>query len=537
MSSPLNVVAKEAALTNVAGDYLDQSTRNVKKDVKMLKIVKQYSGKSALDRKCRPDLPRVLTQECTVLMTFDVGLLKRVAIGALHDSEERGPDAPKCHPKTRKVVQREILGWIGHGERRDNVKRILFLSGPAGSGKTAILGTIADECHKKGLLAASFFFSASSGSPNRVSKRPFILTLVYRLLQQEAIVNLRQTILAIIERDPTVLDKHLDQQLEELILVPLRTVAGQSDPTTWPQVIVVDAVDECQGETRIDSKGRQVQRSTEKTHEEILSLLAHASADPSFPFRILVASRPEPAITHFFKTSPNPALRLFLDNEYNPDADIRLFLMARLSALQRKFNLPDNWEPHGAVDQLVDMASGQFVYATTVLRFVEDTSRGPPLKQLERVLEWTPANASETHPLATLDALYHGILQTSPNPSLAVKWFSVTSDSQHFGLHHEWTQAEPWYKKAVLESSAGEMAYLLGSLSSLVKIVYDSNQFEISFYHKTMRDFLEDPERSGGLHVNKTVAKQFISARHFRILKSTSYFPAHCLRPLVLIVR
>ncbi|TEB27828.1 hypothetical protein FA13DRAFT_1599064, partial [Coprinellus micaceus] len=71
-------------------------------------------------------------------------LLKHVARGTVHDSAERGPDAPKCHPETRVAVQNDIMSWIEHGERENTPKRVLWLSGPTGSGKTAIAGTIAD---------------------------------------------------------------------------------------------------------------------------------------------------------------------------------------------------------------------------------------------------------------------------------------------------------------------------------------------------------------------------------------------------------
>ncbi|TEB20194.1 hypothetical protein FA13DRAFT_1645330 [Coprinellus micaceus] len=71
------------------------------------------------------------------------------------NSDERC-DAPKCHPETRTAVQEDIISWI-------TTQRIMWLSGPAGAGKTAIAGSVAETCEDMGLLAGSFFFRHSQG--------------------------------------------------------------------------------------------------------------------------------------------------------------------------------------------------------------------------------------------------------------------------------------------------------------------------------------------------------------------------------------
>ncbi|KAF6755298.1 hypothetical protein DFP72DRAFT_782643, partial [Ephemerocybe angulata] len=78
--------------------------------------------------------------------------------GAVHDSKERC-DAPKCMSETRVAVQDEILSWITDGHMDADPKRILWVTGPAGTGKTAILGSIAERCKADGTLAATFFIS------------------------------------------------------------------------------------------------------------------------------------------------------------------------------------------------------------------------------------------------------------------------------------------------------------------------------------------------------------------------------------------
>jgi hypothetical protein len=428
-----------------------------------------------------------------------------VAHGAVHDSAERGPDAPKCHPETRTAVQSDIMGWITLGEQDETPRRILCLSGPAGSGKTAIAGTIADECYKGGLLAASFFFSAFAGSRNRRWKKPFIPTLVYRLIQHDSIAGLKEEVLAVIERDPMVFERHLDQQLEELVLKPLRKVAGRSNAFHWPAVIIVDGLDECEGDGD-SSSGPDAQK-------EILSSLSRACADPAFPFCIIVASRPEPVVRNFFSTTAYPTLNIFLDDKYDPDSDIRLFLEATFSDLRRRFNLPSTWAAKDAVDVLVKEASGQFIYAATAFRFVDNPRLGPPQQLPTQVLEWRSLNNSK--PFAPLDLLYDRILRTSPDPLLAVKWIRFV-DSQK----HQWLSTSLGY---LLESFPGETEHVMGPLTSLVGLVNEKGEPDFRFYHKSLLDFFNGPPRSSDLYINEESLDCFIKDRYYQTLQGVHW--------------
>ncbi|TEB27806.1 hypothetical protein FA13DRAFT_1691228 [Coprinellus micaceus] len=404
------------------------------------------------------------------------------------------------------------MSWIDHGERDDTPKRILWLSGPAGSGKTAIAGTIADECYKKGMLAASFFFSAFAGTKNRRWKKLFIPTLVYGLLQYDSIIGYKDEVLTVIERDPMVFEKHLDQQLEKLILEPLRKALGRSDFREWPKIILVDGLDECQGNGEPDvGPGIGDPTAGSNAQKEILSALSRACADPAFPFSIIIASRPEPVIRHFFFASPCPALTIFLDNKYNPDADIRLFLQAMFSDLRRRFNLPLTWAAKDVVDLLVAEASGQFIYAATVVRFLDNPRLGPPAQQLIRVLEWRRLDDSEV--FAPLDLLYHRILRTSPTPLLAVKWI-------HFINNHRHVWSESLHLKYMLESSPGETEHVLGTLTSLVQLVNEDGETHFYFYHKSLFDFLEDPQRSSDLHISEQSLAHFQWDRYHQTLQA-----------------
>ncbi|TEB19304.1 hypothetical protein FA13DRAFT_1718953 [Coprinellus micaceus] len=505
--SPLGahpIVAQNAHVTNVEGSYIDNSITNISHSVH-LASVKDY----------RLDL-------------FE----EHISKGAAHDSAERGPDAPQCHPETRAAVQEEIMSWIGYGDQDEAPKPIMWLSGPAGSGKTAIAGSIADACQAKGWLAGSFFLSAFSGPPDRRSKRYFVPTLAYHLVQQRSIPGIKNAILSAIADTPSVFEKRLRDQMEILILQPLRTISAGQNRCSWPKVVVVDGLDECDAD--LDKTFRTQQdrrRNQESNQQEIVSALVDASKDPTFPFRIIIVSRPEPAIRDVISLSDTAALCLFLDEKYNPDADIALFFNSKFSDIRRRFNIPTSWPSQQDLRVLVDRASGQFIYAATVIRFVQ--AGKPPPEQLTRVLEWK--NLDNYEAFSALDALYLGIIQTSPDPPMATKWLlTISKIPDRPGMMFR----EGWFLRGLLESSPGEMEYLLGNLTSLIDLGPDrqGRSPSFNFYHKSLHDFLYDGRRSSPLHSElpspskrysptQKIVMRFVDERMYQVFKGTTTNP------------
>src|SRR5690606_23927080 len=112
--------------------------------------------------------------------------------------------------------------------------------------------------------------------------------------------------------------------------------------------------------------------------------------DPSFPFVFLVVSRPERIINEFFDSPASGlTLKLFLDDKYHPDSDIALFYSSSFAEIRRRYQIPDSWPTRAMMAQLRQV-SGQFIYAATVVRFLQG-HRQSPQAQLEVVLNWRPA--------------------------------------------------------------------------------------------------------------------------------------------------
>jgi hypothetical protein len=429
-------------------------------------------------------------------------LREHIAAGAMHDSAERC-DAPKCHPETRVAVQDETIGWVLDGDVEEEPKNMLWVTGPAGGGKTAIMGSISDTCHKKGLLGCGFFFSSFVGSVDRRSKRCLVATMAYQLVQHEALRDVGERILSSVERNPAVFEQQLDVQLDQLLLLPFRESRRDPDALPWPKVIVIDGLDECDAVQYGDTarSPHVAPRTMEADQTEILHMLLKAANEPTFPFRFIIASRPEPALQSFFTDVAGYTTRkIFLDDKYNPDADMLLFLEAKFADIRRRYHLSHSWPSEDVKQTLVGNASGQFVYVATVMRFVGG-SMALPQELLNQVLQLRISDAS-TNPFAPLDALYTYILNSSPNPPLTASWLhcifcyilDVLPPSHAMSAR---------FCQLFLESSPGEAFYVLGGLNSLISIPpSEDHNSPYSLFHKSLTDFLQDRSRCGDLYVN-----------------------------------
>ena len=120
---------------------------------------------------------------------------------------------------------------------------IMWVYGPAGSGKSAIAQTIAEMCEDKMILLASFFFSRND--PSRSNVKPLIATIAYQITLN--LPHVREGILGAIERDPLIFSKSLAVQFKSLIVAPLQPLveAGFFKEPTSHHLVIIDGLDEC----------------------------------------------------------------------------------------------------------------------------------------------------------------------------------------------------------------------------------------------------------------------------------------------------
>ncbi|KAJ2914842.1 hypothetical protein MD484_g5587, partial [Candolleomyces efflorescens] len=448
-------------------------------------------------------------------------LKAKIAPGAIHDSIERS-DSPKCAPETRVAAQNNLYGWIIDGDgSHEQPKNIKWVTGPAGSGKTAVMGSLSKRCKEGGVLGATFFFSSWSGSVGRRRKTPFVATIAHQLAQYHP--DLRENIATAVNENPDVFEKTLETQMEVLVLLPLQRIPRPVNEPGLRGAIIIDGVDECEAEqyheaAALGSKSTSPPlRTKEQDQLEILQALQFASADPSFPFRILIASRPERVFREFF----NPKLESFpfarkvdLHEDYNADVDIAVFLTAELSRIRDRYNLPESWASPDIVRALVEKASGQFIYAATVVRALEMGSQGRPEASLKAILSGKSNQKATSNPLEQLDVLYSHIFESSPDALLSVRWIRGIHTINQSVLPNEHYPRPVSVVNMLFQTDpeSSEAEYLLGPLRSLIRIPPPSDQRTTGydFYHKSLLDFLEDPDRCGRLYIEEEERNSFI---------------------------
>ena len=327
-----------------------------------------------------------------------------VSDGAAHDSAQH---APVCHPDTRKTIIGEIMSWIGDPSRTSSV---LWFNGPAGSGKTAIAQSLCKRCAAVHWLAGSFFFSRHA--PGRSNAEFLFPTISFGL--SYAIPDVGKIINAVVAHDPSIATKALEIQLQKLILEPLQQLSEESKQ---PIVFIIDGLDECEGEDM---------------QSNVLRLLGSVFQSPSVGgcgrICFIITSRPEPWIHDEFTIEPLSSItrQIFLGQTFEANDDIRTFFRLGFTEIQDSpknrlmmSNVEKPWSSYSVLDNLVDKASGQFIYPATVLKFVGDPNYQPTdyLNIITSMPVISPSALAQK-PLAALDQLYSQILSTSTDTKL-----------------------------------------------------------------------------------------------------------------------
>ncbi|KIM80170.1 hypothetical protein PILCRDRAFT_9732 [Piloderma croceum F 1598] len=182
-----------------------------------------------------------------------------------------------CLPKTQLDVIKVIIDWVA--DESSNQKKVMWLYGLAGSGKSTLSTTIAWIMRDLHRLGAFFFFDRDIPERNATM---LITMLAYRLVQFDARIGAEVS--WIIESVPGIAERPLNPQWASL----LSSEALQS--VEWsggPIILMINALDECENEM-----GRNI----------LMETLSKGFSDlPPF-IRVMVASWEEPDI-HDEKTS------------------------------------------------------------------------------------------------------------------------------------------------------------------------------------------------------------------------------------------
>ena len=308
----------------------------------------------------------------TVVMRLEdkVDLSKlETANEATYNSSAEG-ELPQCLSGTRADILKQIFAWAGDHA----AKRIFWLCGKAGTGKSTISRTVAQKLADDGLLGASFFFKR--GRADRSHAGLLFPTIARQLA--DLFPDLAHAIAAAIDQDSLLCDRYLTVQFDNLLLKALQSLERDS---FWNAgvVLVIDALDEC-------DKGESI--------KTMLHLLSRVEAITSVRLRIFVTSRPELPVELGFKEISEDLhhdIRLEEVQEGSIAHDIRVFYEKRFSEIRYASSLqvdelPCQWPGDENIGLLVDKAVPLFIFAFTVCRYIAAN----PERNLDTILRQSP---------------------------------------------------------------------------------------------------------------------------------------------------
>ncbi|KAF9475786.1 hypothetical protein BDN70DRAFT_935584 [Pholiota conissans] len=419
---------------------------------------------------CKKTLPT----NCVLKSGIDplLHLLEHVSSSAFHNSAERY-DPPRCHENTRVEVLEKIRDWaIQYGH--DRKSWILWLNGAAGAGKSAIMQSIAELLLLRYtfIAVASFFFSRGDSARNTIA--PLVSTLAYQLIQQ--IPETSEFILSTIAHNPLIFKQSLEFQLQQLIIQPLTSLPFHMQKLF---IVFIDGLDECL------NRDHQV---------NLIKVAGNIYIGKDIPLAFVIASRRESQIQYEFnqETVFHTLETIPLDDSEASD-DIRHYLNAKFADIKKthpfRHLLPPDWPSISTVTEIVEKSSNQFIYASTVIKYIS-SPRANPAHQLKVVQDLSLLNPSSEHPFAHLDSLYQHIFSQVENLDqvLDILAFDLLSDKH---CPHDVLSLE-----MVFLMERDTLQILFQDLSAVVQFRPHDGHIWLSFLHASLPDFLTDPVRS-----------------------------------------
>jgi WD40 repeat protein len=373
-----------------------------------------------------------------------------------------------CLEHTREDVLGKLHDWINQYSPRLS---IFWLAGMAGTGKTTIAKTFCDQLAQSRKLSASFFASRQAADLRDPSN--IVRTLAYDLAY--AVPSVRSPILEFLRSTPAVTDIALQKLINELLVHPLVS-ARLSAASNSCVVCVIEALDECENVGNMPGG-------------MLVPLMAAALREQ--PVKLLITSRLEPSIQSMFNSLAPDSFRLHNVDEHVVARDVQHYLEAGFSEIVRTHNLSDDgWPPEHDIATLTARTKHLFIYAATVLRYVDNRHYHPPA----RLAELLGQNDVVTdNPYAIVDMVYQQVFVN------ATQTYGRDGDFLCCRLRKVVGTVimvrEP-LSVGVLASlcqlSDGEFAAVLGRLSSVMLV---EARTPVRIFHQSFPDYATDPQR------------------------------------------
>ena len=389
----------------------------------------------------------------------------------------------------------DITKWANDGSLAS--PRVFWLTGQAGSGKTTIAYTIAKlfekdaDSNQHTVLGGNFFCSRQFQETQ--SQTRILPTITYQLARK---CQSYADALHVADKLDSV-KFNVATQLRDLLVGPWQQSEGTRDLEPFLYLIVIDALDEIEGEGG----------------SAFLGDLLHAIDKYDLRgLKFLVTSKSDPELIERCKAFTSEAICRLQDVPIEEArSDIKIYLKDKLKKL------------HGSPEltELERRADGLFIYAATAVKYLiphRSITVGEQTKMLKNLLSKPDEPVSVSDATSLIDELYRRIIWDTFSPFKGDILICRLRILYTFLCTAERTSTST--VAALVAESDGEVAKAV--LDDLHAVLYSQDD-RIFWYHASFPDFIFDPARSNFRIGEKDFAFSCNQPSHHKLLGESCF--------------
>jgi hypothetical protein len=288
----------------------------------------------------------------------------------------------RCADGTRQSLLNHIVNWVANKSSQENAleRNVYWFFGSPGIGKTSLAHSICARLHERNHLAGAFF--CRRDDPNLSEPMNILPTFIHKLAV--LFPPFRAIVAKHLREDPNLTPESMKGSL---FVDFIRSLPHHPEHTL---VFVIDALDECGDAQR---------------RPRLLKVLINAAVQAPW-LKIIITSRTEVDIQHFFDTLPQPSyLPYDLVTDQDAGADLRTFARSQFDLVAPRWHLNTLWPEESDFNIVISRANGLFIFIKTLalaLIRCED-----PEESLKAALQDSAVTGLES-----LYELYSSILKT-----------------------------------------------------------------------------------------------------------------------------
>src|SRR5258706_7340181 len=248
-----------------------------------------------------------------------------------------------CMEGTREALLNQTMAWAAN---ELDMSHLYWIHGLPGIGKTSLAHSICEKLHNEQRLAGAFFCKRDDADMSEI--RNILPTLISKLA--EMFPPFRSIVADRLRGDPNLTSRSIKDSLF------LEFICNLPRHPKHTLVFVIDALDECG-----DNRNRPV----------FLKVLTDAAVHAPW-LKIIVTSRPEAEIQHFFHQLPRSSYSPYdLSMDQEAGADLQTFARNQFDLVAQTWCLRTPWPERALFDGAISQANGLFIFIRTLCLTLE----------------------------------------------------------------------------------------------------------------------------------------------------------------------